>query len=96
MANSIRKTCYKCVINNLIEGKYNNLITILIINIKAKFSTHMKDSLTICQYQIDKFDYSNIDNIDQISIALIIFWKEIICCSGQLIEITTDMKEGQF
>lgn len=61
--NNIYKTCCIYVIDNLTKSGHNNFIILSIMNIKAKFFTHIEDSLTICLYQIDKFDCFNINNI---------------------------------
>lgn len=71
LANNIRKTCHKWAINNLIKSKHNNFITLLIMNIGAKFSTHKEDSLTIHLYQFDKFYCPSIDDIDQVSTDIV-------------------------
>ncbi len=64
LADIICKTRCKWAIDNLTESRYNNFITSLIINIRAEFSTSIKDFLIIHQCLVDKFDHSNIDDID--------------------------------
>ncbi len=82
LADNIRKTWHKWAIDNLTEGRHNNLITSLILNIRAEISTHIEDFLTICQCQVDEFDCLSINDIDQISTDVIISWQEIICYGG--------------
>lgn len=35
-----------------------------IINIRAKSITHIEEFLIICYYQVNKYDYSNLSNIN--------------------------------
>lgn len=52
LIDNIRKTCRKWDINDLIEGGHNNLITSLIINIRAEFSSDIEDCLSMPSRQI--------------------------------------------
>ncbi len=45
----------------------NNLITLLIMNIRAESATHMEESLTICYCQVDELDCPDIGDIDHVS-----------------------------
>ncbi len=64
LVDNVCKTCCKWSIDDLTESGHNNLITSLIMNIRGEFSTHMEDSLTICQCQVDKFDRLSTNDID--------------------------------
>lgn len=66
------------------------------MNIKAEFSTHIEDSLTICLCQVDKFDCFDTDNIDQVNTNVVTLWQEIIYYNGQFPEIDIDMEDSQF
>ena len=48
LANSICKTHYKWAIDDFTKCHNNNLIILLIMNIKAESATHMEESLIIC------------------------------------------------
>lgn len=66
------------------------------MNIEAQFSTHMEDSVTICQFQEDKCDNPDIDDINQVNTNIIALWQEIICYSSQLAKIDTNIEDAQF
>ncbi len=66
------------------------------MNIGAEISTHMEDSLTISQCQVDEFDHPSTDDIDQVSTDVVASWQEIIRCGGQPAAIDADMEDGQF
>ncbi len=67
LADSIRKTRRKWVIDDFTKCSNNNLIILLIMNIGAESATHMEESLIICRYQVDELDCSDIGNIDHVS-----------------------------
>ncbi len=96
LADSVRKTCRKWAINDLIEGGHNKLITSLIMNIGAEFSTHIENFLTICQCPVDEFDCPSIDNIGQVSTDVVASWQKIIRRGGQFAAIDADMEDVQF
>ncbi len=96
LADIIRKTCCKCVIDDFTEGRHNNLITSLIMIIGAEFFTHIEDSLTICQCQVNEFDCLSINDIDQVSTDIMVLWQEIIRYGGQHIAIDVNMEDSQF
>lgn len=54
------------MINNFTKYKNINLIILLIIIIRAKSIYYIKKSLLIYRYQIIKYDYFNIANINNI------------------------------
>ncbi len=91
LADSVRKTRCKWMIDDFTKCSNNNLITSLIMNIGAESATHIKESLTICCCQVDELDCPNIGDIDLVSKDIISLWHEIICRGGQLIEIDTDI-----
>ena len=66
------------------------------MNIGAEFSTHIEDFLTICQYQMNKFDCLSIDDIDQVKTNVMASWQEIIRHGDQSGIIVTDMEDTQF
>ncbi len=94
LADSVRKTRCKEAIDDLTEGRYNNLITSLIINIGAEISKYMEDSLTIRRCQVDEFDHPSINNIDRVSIDVVASWQKIIYCSGQPAAINADIEDS--
>ncbi len=96
LADNLRKTRCKWAIDDLTEDGHNNLITLLIMNIRVEFSTDMEDSLIIRRCQIDKFDCPNTNDINQVSIDVMALWKKIICSGGQPTAIDVDMEDGQF
>ncbi len=53
LAQNIHKTCLKGAIDNFMKCSDNNLITLLIINIRAESAIHIEESLTICPWQVD-------------------------------------------
>ncbi len=71
LADSICKTCHKWAIDNFPNCSNNNLITSLIMNIRAKSATHMEKFLTICCCQVDELHCPDIGDIDYISEDLI-------------------------
>lgn len=48
LANNVGKTCGKWAIDDFIKYSNNNLIILLIINIKTEFTTYIVESITIC------------------------------------------------
>ncbi len=96
LADSVHETRRKWAIDDLTEGRHNNLITLLIMNIGAEIFTHMEDFLTICRCQVDKFDHPSTDDIDQVSTDVVSSWQEIIRCDGQPAAIDADIEDGQF
>lgn len=71
------------MIDDFTKCNNNNFIILLIINIGAKFATHMKESFIICCYQADKYDHPDLGNINYVSEDVISLWQEIIRHSGQ-------------
>ena len=63
LADSIRKTCCKWVIDDFMKCSDNNLIILLIMNIEAESTTYMEESLTICHHQINELNCLHIGNI---------------------------------
>ncbi len=91
LADSVHKTCCKWTIDNFMKCSVNNLITSLIMNIRAESATYMKESLTIRCCQVDKLDCSDIGNIDHVSEDIVSSWQEIIRRGDQPTEIDSDM-----
>lgn len=67
LADNIRKTRHKWVINDFIKYSNGDLIILFIMNIGAKSSIHMEKSFIIHHYQIDKLDCLDLGNIHHIS-----------------------------
>lgn len=72
LADNIYKIYCKWVINDFTKYNNNDLFTSFIINIGAKFATHIKKSFTICHCQIDKFDCPDIGNINYVKKDIIL------------------------
>lgn len=68
----------------------NIFITSLIMNIEAESATHMKESITICHYQIDKLDCPDISDINHISKDIVSLWQKIIRYNGQSTKADTN------
>lgn len=60
------------MINNFTKYKNINLVILLIITIRAKSIHYIKKSLLIYCYQIIKYDYFNIANINNIGKDMIL------------------------
>lgn len=61
------------------------------MNIRTESTTHIEESLIICHYQIDKFNLSDLDNINYISKDVVSLWQEIIHYDDQEAEEDVDM-----
>lgn len=94
LTNTIFKICCKQAINYFTKCSNNNLIMLLVINKKIKFTTHILKSLIIYHYQINKLDYLNISDIDYINKYVISLQKEIIFCSSELTKIDINIDKN--
>lgn len=74
LVDSIHKTRCKWAVDDFTQCSNNNLITLLIINTRAKSVTYMKESLIICHYQVDELDYPDINNINYVNEDDILLW----------------------
>lgn len=74
LIDSKYKIYYKWGIDNFIKYSNNNFIILFIIKIRAKSTIYIKKSLIICRCQIEKFDYSNLNNIDYINEDVVSLW----------------------
>ena len=91
LADSIHKTRSKLAINSFTKCSHFNLITSLIVNIRAESVTYIKKSLTICCCQVDKLDCPDIGNIRHVREDVVSLRPEIIRRDGQTIEINKNM-----
>ena len=86
LIDSIRKACYRWMIENYINSSRINIIIILTTYLKPEISTNKKDSIPVRHYQVAEIDRPDKSNINNISENNVVLWQEIIHWSGYLID----------
>lgn len=67
LVDSVCKTCYKQVIDNFTRCSNNNLIILLIMNIRVESAIYIKKFLSISYCLVNKLNCHDISNINYIS-----------------------------
>lgn len=77
LADNVRKSHYKQVVDNYINSQKINIITILITNLRSEIFTYKENPILIHCSQIAKIDDLDKDNINNISQNIIALQKKI-------------------
>lgn len=82
LANNVQETHCKQAIDDFIKYRDINLITSLIMNIRAESTNYIKEFKLICCCQLAQHHRFDIDNIDNINENIVSLWQEVIRGGG--------------
>lgn len=72
LADNVKKTCYKWVVDNYTYNDKINIITILTTNLRSEIYFNKNNFILICHCQVFKIndpDKNNINNVNQDTVA---------------------------